>query len=110
MSNFSFNGYMENVLTFECDSNVKAGDPVAMTGSGRVGKAAENSAFIGICINEKNGIAAVQLNGYVETDKSGTVNVGFNKLVVAADGVKTGTTGREYLVIFSDEDTIGFIM
>lgn len=110
MSNIDFNGYMENMLTFECTGEVNAGDPVTMTASGKVGKAAENSAFIGVCFNEKNGIAAVQLGGYVEMKKSGTVNVGINKLVVAADGIKTGSTGREYLVIFSDENTIGFIM
>ena len=110
MSNFSFNGYMENVLTFECESSVNAGDPVTMTASGKVGKAAENSAFIGICRSKKNGIAAVQLSGYVEAAKSGTVNVGLNNLVVASSGIKTGSSGREYLVIFSDESTIGFIM
>lgn len=106
----SFAGYQENVLTFECESTVSKGDFVTMSASGKVTVAAENAAFIGKCVNVRDGYAAVQLNGYVEADKSGTVNVGYNKLVKAASGVKTGSSGIDRLVVYSDDSRIGFIL
>lgn len=106
----NFNGFMENVLTFECDSAVEAGDLVSMTASGKVGKAIENSNFIGVCVSTRDGYAAVQLAGYIEMPKSGTMNVGYNKLVTAAQGVKSGSAGIDRLVIYSDDTTIGFIL
>ena len=106
----SFAGYQENVLTFECESTVSKGDFVAMSASGKVTAAAESANFIGKCVNVNDGYAAVQLNGYVEAEKSGTVNVGYNKLVMAASGVKTGSSGVDRLVIYSDDTKIGFIL
>lgn len=106
----NFAGYQENVLTFECESTVSKGDFVAMSASGKVAAAAENANFIGKCVNVNDGYAAVQLDGYVEAEKSGTVNVGYNKLVVAAAGIKTGSSGTERLVIYSDDTKIGFIL
>ena len=106
----NFNGFMENVLTFECDSTVEAGELVMMTASGKVAKATENSNFIGVCLNVRDSYAAVQLAGYAEAPKSGTVNVGYNKLLVGSAGVKTGSSGVDRLVIYSDENTVGFIL
>ena len=96
----NFNGYQENVLTFECESTVSKGDFVAMSASGKVTKPAESS----------NGYAAVQLDGYVEAPKTGTINVGYCKLVTAETGIKTGSSGSDRLVIYSDDTTVGFIL
>ena len=106
----NFNGYMENVLTFMCESTVQKGDLVTMSESGKVAQAAENAGFIGVCLSAGDGYAAVQLNGYTEAPKTGTVNVGYNKLVVAATGVKTASSGIDRLVIYSDDTTVGFIL
>lgn len=106
----NFNGYQENVLTLACESTVAAGDLVAMSASGTVGKAEDNSAFIGVCLSERDGYAAVQLGGYVEMKKSGTVNLGFTKLVASGDSVKAGSSGKECLVIYSDDTNVGFIL
>lgn len=108
--NIKFTGYQENVLTFECESTVSAGNLVKMSASGKVAKCSANDAFIGVCISVSDGYAAVQLDGYVETAKSGTVNVGYNKLAAAASGVKTAESGVERLVIYSDDTTVGFIL
>ena len=110
MDNIKFTGYMENVLTFECEGAVEAGDLVNITASGKVGKATEGGAFIGECVNQKNSIAAVQLGGYIETGKTGTVAVGYQKLVDANGGVKTASAGKERLVIFVDDTTVGYIL
>lgn len=105
-----FNGYMESVLTLECTSTVDAGDLVKMSASGKVTKAAANDDFVGVCVGVSDGYAAVQLNGYVETAKTGTVNVGYNKLAAASSGVKTAESGIDRLVIYSDDTTVGFIL
>lgn len=108
--NISFAGYKENVLTFECTATVAKGDFVKMSGSGKVAKAASTENFIGVCVGVKDGYAAVQLDGYVETEKAGNVNVGYNKLVAAVSGVKVGENGIDRLVVYIDNSTVGFIL
>lgn len=108
--NISFAGYRENVLTFECTSTVAKGDLVKMTASGKVTKASANDDFIGVCAGVNGGYAAVQLDGYMEAAKSGTVNVGYNKLVAASSGVKTAESGVDRLVVYTDDNTVGFIL
>ncbi|WP_407383839.1 hypothetical protein [Ruminococcus sp.] len=108
--NIGFTGFRENVLTFECTSAVAAGDLVKMSASGKVTKVSANDAFIGKCVGVRDGYAAVQLSGYIEATKSGTVNVGYNKLAATASGVKAAETGVDRLVIFSDDTTVGFIL
>ena len=106
----NFNGFQKNVLTFECTSAVSDGDLVKMSASGKVAPASANDTFIGVCVKARDGYAAVQLSGYVEAAKSGTVNVGYNKLVAASSGVKTAEAGIDRLVIYSDSTTVGFIL
>lgn len=99
----SFNGFGENVLTFETQGTITAPEPVMVTADGKVGAA--NGVFCGICTAVRNGYAAVQLKGYVTVPYSGTApTVGYAKLK-ATDGkaVVDATNGREYLVI--DVDT-----
>ncbi|WP_316630527.1 hypothetical protein [uncultured Ruminococcus sp.] len=108
--NISFAGFKENVLTFECTNTVKKGDLVKMSASGKVTKAAANDSFIGVCVGENDGYAAVQLEGYVEAAKSGTVNVGYAKLAATATGVKAAESGIDRLVIYTDDSTVGFIL
>ena len=108
--NINFAGFGENVLTFECTNTVKKGDLVKMFASGKVAKAEANDSFIGVCVAERDGYAAVQLDGYMEAAKSGTVNVGYNKLVAANSGVKAAESGIDRLVIYTDDSTVGFIL
>lgn len=108
--NISFAGFKENVLTFECTNTVKKGDFVKMSASGKVTKAAANDSFIGVCVGENDGYAAIQLEGYVETVKSGTVSVGYVKLAAATSGVKAAENGIDRLVVYTDDSTVGFIL
>lgn len=105
-----FSGYGENILTFECTDNVMPSNLVKMIASGKVTNASENDDFIGMCIGTNGRYAAIQLDGYIETFKTGTVNVGYNKLVKASKGVKTAENGIDRLVIYSDDTKIGFIL
>lgn len=108
--NIKFSGFNENVLTFEYTGALSAGDLVKMSASAKVAKASANDDFIGVCVSTRSGCAAVQVAGYVEVAKSGTVNVGFNKLVAASAAVKTAESGIDRLVIYSDDNTVGFIL
>ena len=108
--NINFNGYKENVLTFACESTVAPGKLVKMSASGKVANAAAGDSFIGVAISAEDGYAAVQLDGYTEQPKSGTVTVGYAKLIAAASGVKTGESGIDRLVIYVDDSTVGFIL
>ena len=106
----NFKGYKENVLTFECDSTVTAGKAVKMTSSGKVTACSADDGFIGFAVAVRDGFAGVQLDGYTEAAKSGTVNVGYNKLVAASSGVKAAQSGIDRLVIYVDDNTVGFIL
>ena len=68
----SFMGFNEGVLTFEAVSGVAAGKPVMISESGKV-QAVSSGAFCGICLNVREGFAAVQLSGYVKVPFSGSI-------------------------------------
>lgn len=108
--NIKFSGFNENVLTFEYTGTLNKGDLVKMSASAKVTKATANGEFIGVCLSTRDGYAAVQVKGYTEFKKSGTVNVGYNKLVATADAVKTADTGVDRLVLYVDDTTVGFIL
>lgn len=108
--NIKFSGFNENALTFEYTGTLNPGDLVKMSASAKVAKASVNDSFIGVCLNTRGGYASVQVAGYVEIKKSGSVAVGYNKLVAASDAVKTAETGIDRLVIYADDTTVGFIL
>lgn len=112
--NVSFNGFNENVLTFNSQGEVISGALVKMAGNGTVTPCADGDKFAGVAVNEAGGCAGVQLKGYVTCAYTGTApTVGFcNLLAGGASAVKTGTTGVQYLVLDVDAaaKTVGFIL
>lgn len=108
--NIKFSGFNENVLTFEYTGTLNKGDLVKMSASAKVTKVSANDDFIGVCLSTRGGYAAVQVQGYAEYAKSGTVNVGYNKLVAGSNAVKAAETGIDRLVVYVDDDTVGFIL
>lgn len=109
----SFNGFNENVATFEAASGVAAGKPVMVSANNKV-QAVTSGAFCGICTNVREGYAGVQLKGFVTVPYSGSVSVGYQKLAAASGGkVAVDTTnGKEYLVVEvnSTAGTVGFML
>ncbi len=101
--NVSFNGFNEQIATFEAVSGVAAGKPVALSANGKV-QAVTSGAFCGICTGVRDGYAAVQLQGYIRVPYSGTLTVGYKQLAAATGGKVTvdTTNGREYLVVEVD--------
>lgn len=110
--NVNFNGYGENAATFIADASVDgAGIPVKVTDNGTVSKCSAGDNFCGVCLGVRNGYAVVQLSGYVRVKTDKKIAVGYKKLSAAADGaVSVTTTGRECLVIDSDDTSAGFIL
>ncbi len=99
----SFNGFHEEIVTFEAASGVTAGVPVMMSANGKV-QAVTSGAFCGIAKNVRGGYAGVQLTGYVSVPYSGSLTVGYKQLAAASGGKVTvdTTNGREYLVVEVD--------
>lgn len=110
--NINFSGYNENVVTFEIDStDVVMGTPVKMSKSGTVTACEAGDDIIGVAVNVRNGYAAVQLSGYIEMPTDEDFSVGRNVIVAAGETkVKSGTDGREYLVVYVDNGVVGFIL
>lgn len=110
--NVNFNGYGENVVTFEADSTVtKTGIPVKMSGDGKVAACAKNDVFCGICVGINGDYASVALEGYVTMGTDAKITTGYSKLAAGANGkVAANDSGREYLVIDSTDSTVGFIL
>ncbi len=109
--NVCFNGYGENVLTFETNGEIAVGDPVMISGNGVVQKA--NGVFCGICTGIRNGYASVQLDGFVRVGYSVLPTVGYCKLSAQSGKIKADSTnGREYLVVDVDTtaETAGIIL
>lgn len=101
----SFGGYGESIVTFEAAEGVKAGAPVKITANGTVGPCAAGDRFCGVAVSVRDGIAAVQLSGYVTLPYSDTgLAVGYQKALAGADGkIKADAAGGEILV--TDIDT-----
>ncbi len=109
--NISFNGFMENTVTFECDENVTAGSLVKIYESGKVAPCAEGDKICGVCLSVRDGFAAVQVEGFVNVPVSGTVTTGFVKIAATADGkAKASDDGREVLCVCTEGGTAGFIL
>ena len=106
----NFNGFNEKALTFMADDLVTEGCLVKMDESGTVTKASADDSFIGVCMNVRDGFAAVQVEGYVEIDLTGEVSVGDAILVATDSGVKAAEEGKSYRVIYVGTDVVGFLL
>lgn len=113
----SFNGYKTDVLTFE-NENAKISYPVTVNAASKAVKAAAESDFIGVCVIERNGLAGVQTDGYVEMNYSSTApGTGVAYLVSDGNGgVKVPSSSsnakKAYKVVKVDTSNkiVGFIL
>ena len=109
--NMEYKGFMENVVTFEAQNDVKKGDLVKVVESGKVAPCAEGDKICGVCMNVNSGYAAVQVGGFVNLPVNGVVSTGFVKICATGDGkAQTNENGREVLCITTDEGSAGFIL
>ncbi len=110
--NLSFNGFNENVLTFEADSTLEtAGVFVKFTSEGKVAPCTQGDKICGFAVNVRSGFAAVQLKGYVCAPKEGELGFGWQGIAATAQGkVAADESGTQVLVVSADADTVGIIL
>ncbi len=124
-----FNGFNEQCASFKCADDCEVG--FVTFEDGVIANAKDD--FIGYCKNVRDGVATVQLEGYVEAENSSeNIVLGYNELIavdnMTIDVVQTKsnsneggddsedtdnvTTGNKYRVIMLDETNkkIGFLL
>ena len=109
----AFHGFQENAVTFKVSGEVTAGKPVKLASAATVTPCSAGDVFIGFALESDSAYAAVRLRGAVTANYTGTApTVGFTKLVADTNGVKTGSAGREYLVldVNTTAATVTFLM
>lgn len=118
--NVSFEGYNEQIATFEAEPGVEAGKPVKITDNGKVSLCSTaGDVPCGICVAVRGDYASVQLGGYINATYTantgdGAVNpaLGFSYLVSDGSGAFKGASdGLKVLVVEIDSTNkkIGFI-
>lgn len=112
----SFNGYNAKIVTFYAGEACEVGKAVTINEDGEAVCAGNNNRFIGICTSLRNGIAGVQVEGYVELPYSGTApKHGVNRLICDANGCLTASIDDiaqyyKILKVDTDSKTVGFIL
>lgn len=110
-----FSGTAGVVLSFEAEeAAVTPGYPVSLCGNDRVADAGMGEIPIGIGLQERCGIAAVQLKGFAEVPYTGAApQLGFTSLVAdGTGGVKVADAGLPCLVVHVDTEasTLGLYL
>lgn len=109
----SFEGIGESVVTLHSAGNT-AGKCVKLSANKTVAACAAGDGVAGLSLADNGGFASVQLGGVVTVPYTGTAPVAGFKILVAdgTGGVKTATSGSEYLVLDVDSTakTVTFIL
>ena len=107
-----FVDYGESALIFIADSSLtEAGQFVKIVASGTVGRCEVGDTFCGLCLALRDGFAAVQLEGFAVAKTKSKIPIGYQCLVAGEKGcVIPRPHGREYLVVTSKDNEVGFIL
>ena len=104
----SYEGVAEQVATFQVDgaSNpaVQVGTVVALSGNGTV-----KACPAGVVLGVKDGLAAVQVAGYMRLPCAAALTVGYAQLALDSSSKLAAGTGRGGLVVEVDGGTCGVI-
>ncbi|MBQ3404318.1 MAG: hypothetical protein IJG63_02735 [Oscillospiraceae bacterium] len=115
----SFEGMGASFVSMETSGSLTPGTPVKMSGNGKVSACSNGDRFMGVAVMvAADGVANVQVRGYVSMPYSGTApGVGWAHLVSGTGGkVKADTgetlTGGEYLIVDVDSTNsrLGFVL
>ena len=110
--NIGFDGFEERVLTFCDDETCVKNAPVVMTEGETVGLGGAGDAFIGVCLACRDGVAAVQMGGFVCLPYTGDApDLGRTTLCADGEGgVKRGDGVPVTVVQLNElDETVGFI-
>lgn len=89
-------------VTFAQD-RCQAGQVCKLVDNGLVTQCSEGDAFCGIVESVRGGFAAVQVEGFVQVNATGSLDVGYMALCADGDGGVMEGQGREYLVVSVDK-------
>ncbi len=108
----AFEGTGQLVVTFETEGEVMLGTPVVMGDNHTVKTAGKDEAPIGFVQHERQGFAAIQLQGFVDCPFTGTApTVGWNKLSADGQGgCQLDEQGLSRLVVWVKDDRFGFYL
>ncbi|MDO4742566.1 MAG: hypothetical protein Q4B04_00845 [bacterium] len=110
----SFNGFLENCLTFNVAAKINAGVPVCLSSSETVKPCIANDVIIGVVASGSDDAASVQMTGYVELPYTGQTAPTVGYVALKADGSGGVVVGgsRNYTVIKVDtvNKVCGFIL
>lgn len=111
----SFQGYGEQIVTFEATEDVKKGNLVKMSANGQVAPCAAGDLFCGVAVGVREGLASVQLAGYITVGNADISAVGYQKMaaasatqikaVASASGGTSGNTAASREILVLDVDT-----
>lgn len=115
--NVSFKGWREQAAAFETEQELQKGHVVKISGNGQVSNCEDGGKFAGMVISCREGLAAVQLQGYAEVRYTGTAPTpGYQALCADGKGgvkvVSGSETGRDLLILTVDEvsKTVGVVL
>lgn len=92
----SLKGFHEKYVTFEAGEGCKAGSPVEVTAENQV-KGCDTGSFAGVCAAAENGLALVQVCGFVTLPADASLTLGSGSVILAGGKVKSGA-GRSAIV------------
>ena len=110
----SFEGVAEQVVTLQVDTAsspmVEAGAAAALSANGTVKVCPVSTVPAGVIKGVKDGLASVQVAGYMRFPAASGLAVGYTQLALDASGKLASGSGRGGLVVDVDEDgTCGVI-
>jgi hypothetical protein len=107
-----FEGIGQELVTFLAEDGLKSGVVCAVTDNGTVGDCAAGKRFCGVALHVDNGVATVQLKGFVTANYTGgsAPAVGFTALMADGDGGVNVGGSATYLVtqVDTSANTVGF--
>lgn len=106
MDKVSFEEIGSLLVTFCADAGVKAGEVVKVSGNGTVAPCEEDDLFCGVAVSCEDGVAGVQVDGFVRVPVTLPLSVG--RVFLTADGaggVQQAETGVSALAV--EVDTVG---
>ena len=94
----SYEGVAEQVATFQVDGSsnpaVQVGTVVALSGNGTVKACPASTAPAGVVLGVKDGLAAVQVAGYMRLPCAEALTVGYAQLALDSSSKLAAGTGR----------------
>ena len=99
MKTVSFEEIGSLIVTFEAERNATEGAVVKMTMNNTVGSCLDGDKVCGVLCKSKDGVASVQIRGFVQVSYSGVLSTGMVGLLADGQGGVKAGDGVQTLVV-----------